>query len=178
MARRLKVPQITVDFSNVEEFEALPKGEYAAVIAKAEYRIPSDSDKFPYINLEMDVKDVVKVAEEVNLDGTRKLWAILSLSPKALWRTKQVFENLGIYAEEMELDVDEETMQVVSPELVGLPVHVTVSQRVYEGRTQNQVDAITSPDGGSAGGQKGSRPKKTGAARKSGPARGGARQFK
>lgn len=172
MARRLVVPQITVDFSNVEEFEALPKGEYDCVISKAELRTPADSDKFPYINLEMDVKDVVSVSggEAPSLDGTRKLWAILSLSPKALWRTKQVFENLGIFAEEMEIDVDEETNMVVSPELVGMPVRCAISTRVYEGRTQNQVDSITSPDGvqtakSSRGG--GSR------AKASGPKRGG-----
>lgn len=143
------MPQITVDFSNVEEFEALPKGEYDCVIVKAELRTPADSDKYPYINLEMDVKDIVSLsgADAPSLDGTRKLWAILSLSPKALWRTKQVFENLGIFAEEMELDVDEETNMVVSPELIGMPVRCAVSTRVYEGRTQNQVDAITSPEG-------------------------------
>lgn len=164
------MPVIPVDFSDVEEFEALPKGEYGAVIVKAEYRVPADSEKFPYINLEMDVKDVIQADADVNLDGNRKLWSILSLSPKALWRTKQVFENLGIFAETMELDVDEETNMVVSPELVGIPVVCAVSQRVYEGRTQNQVDAITSPNGGGGVAAKrkpgGAGPKRQSAARK------------
>lgn len=160
------MPRITVDFSDVQEFEVLPKGEYAAVIAKAEWREPQDSDKYPYINLEFDVKDVVNVGEDVDLGNGRKLWAILSTSPKALWRMKQVFENLGIYMEELDIDVDDETNAVLSPELVGLPCHVTVSKRVYEGREQNQVDAITSPDGGTAPAKKTTASRKTTAAKK------------
>lgn len=140
------MPRITVDFSDVEDFEALPKGDYQAVIAKAEYRdFPEEPDRHPYINLEMDVSDGEAKG--------RKLWSILSFSPKALWRMKQVFENLGIYMDELDIDVDEDTNAVLSPELVGLPVICSVSRRVYEGREQNQVDAITSPDakkGGSA----------------------------
>lgn len=160
------MPRITVDFSDVQEFEVLPKGEYAAVIAKAEWREPQDSDKYPYINLEFDVKEVVNVSDEVDLGNGRKLWAILSTSPKALWRMKQVFENLGIYMEELDIDVDDETNAVLSPELVGLPCHVTVSKRVYEGREQNQVDAITSPDGGASPAKKPAGGRKTTAAKK------------
>jgi Protein of unknown function (DUF669) len=148
--RRLIVPRVTVDFSDVQDFEVLPKGEYGAVIAKAEWREPQDADKYPYVNLEFDVKEVVNASEDVDLGNGRKLWAILSTSPKALWRMKQVFENLGIFMEELDIDIDDETNAVLSPELVGLPCHVTVSKRVYEGREQNQVDAITSTDGGTA----------------------------
>jgi hypothetical protein len=142
--RRLEVPRITVDFSDVQEFEALDKGEYLGVISKAEYRdFPDEPDRYPYINLEIDV------TEPPDLKG-RKLWSVLSFSPKALWRMKQVFENLDIFMDEMEFDVDEETNMVVSPELVGIPVLCAVSKRIYEGREQNQIDSITSPDGSAA----------------------------
>lgn len=170
------MPRITVDFSDVQEFEVLPKGEYAAVIAKAEWREPQDADKYPYVNLEFDVKEAVNVTEDVDLGNGRKLWAILSTSPKALWRMKQVFENLGIYMEELDIDVDDETNAVLSPELVGLPCHVTVSKRVYEGREQNQVDAITSPDGGSAPAKKTTGRAKPGARKPAGKPAG--KQFK
>jgi hypothetical protein len=138
VARRLKVARVTVDFSDVQEFEALEKGEYPVLIEKAEYREPQTDDKYPYINLELTVI-------EGEAKG-RKLWMILSFSPKALWRMKDVFENLGLYEDEVEVDYDEETMLVTEPELAGLPALAVVSQRTYEGRTQNQVDALLSPD--------------------------------
>lgn len=169
------MPRITVDFSDVQEFEVLPKGEYGGVIAKAEWREPQDADKYPYINLEFDVKEAVNVSEEVDLGNGRKLWAILSTSPKALWRMKQVFENLGIYMEELDIDVDDESNAVLSPELVGLPCHLTVSKRVYEGREQNQVDAITSPDGTSGGAGAKAKPKAGGPKPK---AKAAAKKFK
>jgi hypothetical protein len=177
--RRLQVPRITVDFSEVEDFEALPKDDYPAVIVKAIYREPQDQDKFPYINLEMDVTGP---GEKGTFEGDpkgRKLWSILSLSPKALWRTKQVFENLDLYADEVDIDVEEGEngeMLVVDPPLVGVPVIASVSQREYEGRMQNQVDAITSPNGSGAPKKAGGRaagPKKS-----SGPSRRGGKTFK
>lgn len=145
--------RVTVDFSDVQEFEALPKGEYPVVIVKAEYREPQSEDKYPYINLEMDLT-------EGEFKG-RKQWMILSFSPKALWRMKDVFENLGIYEEEIEVDYDEDTMLVTEPELVGIPGIAVLSQRTYEGRVQNQVDALLSPDGGTTSGGKKEPGKKT-----------------
>lgn len=173
--RRLEVPRITVDFSDVQDFEALPKDEYPGVIVKATYKEPEDSEKFPYINLEIDVTGPGSKGTFEGDPKGRKLWSILSLSPKALWRTKQVFENLDIYSEEMDIDVEEGEngeMLVTDPPLVGVPVVCAVSTREYEGRMQNQVDSITSPGGNTA-------PKKAGTSRtRSGPARGGQKKFK
>lgn len=130
--------RVTVDFSDVQDFEAIPKAEYSVVIVKPEYREAQEADKYDYINLEMDIT-------EGEFKG-RKLWMILSLSPKALWRMKDVFENLGIYQDEIEIDYDEDTKIVTEPELTGMPGVAVVSQRTYEGRIQNQVDALLSID--------------------------------
>ena len=116
----------------------MEEGEYPVVIDKAEFRPSREEGKYPYINLEMSVT-------EEKYKG-RKLWMILSFSPKALWRMKDVFENLGIYDDSMEVDYDEDTMLVVDPELVGLPGIAVVSHREWEGRTQTQVDALISSD--------------------------------
>lgn len=132
------MPRVTVDFSDVQDFEAIPKGEYPVVIVKPEYREAQQEDKYDYINLEMDIT-------EGEFKG-RKQWLILSFSPKALWRMKDVFENLGIYQDEIEIDYDEDTNLVTDPELTGLPGVAVISQRTYEGRLQNQVDALLSPD--------------------------------
>jgi hypothetical protein len=128
----------TIVFSDVQDFDVMEEGEYPVVIDKAEFRPSREEGKYPYINLEMSVT-------EEKYKG-RKLWMILSFSPKALWRMKDVFENLGIYDDSMEVDYDEDTMLVVDPELVGLPGIAVVSHREWEGRTQTQVDALISSD--------------------------------
>lgn len=137
------MPRVTVDFSEVQDFEALPAGEYPVVIDKATFREPQEEGKFPYINL------ALKVTEGEH-EG-RMFWMILSFSPKAIWRMKQVFDNLGIIDEDDELDVDYEEGAdgeyiVTSPELAGLPAIAAVTQRPYENRMQNQVDALIAPE--------------------------------
>jgi hypothetical protein len=138
LVRRLDVGRVQIDFSDVQDFDVLDEGEYPVVISKAEFRPAREEGKFPYINLELDL------TEEPNKG--RKLWMILSFSPKALWRMKDVFENLGIYDDAMEVDYDEESMLVTQPALAGLPATAVVTHREWEGRTQTQVDALISSD--------------------------------
>lgn len=151
--------RIPVDFSDVQEFEALPEDEYLALIEKAEMRLPTEEGKHPYINLQMKVT-------EGEYEG-RVVFTILSFSPKALFRMKQAFENLGIIGEDDELDIDydEDTFAVTSPELVGVPCLITLGTRTYEGQLQNEVKAIVSADGARVG-EKKTSPAKKPAARK------------
>lgn len=130
--------RVTIDFSDVQDFDVMEEGEYPVVIDKAEFRPAREEGKFAYINLEMSVM-------EEKYKG-RKLWMILSFSPKALWRMKDVFENLGVYNDSVEVDYDEDTMLVVDPELAGLPAIAVVTHREWEGRTQTQVDALISAE--------------------------------
>lgn len=130
--------RVTIDFSDVQDFDVMEEGEYPVVIDKAEFREAREEGKHPYINLEMSVS-------EGNYKG-RKLWMILSFSPKALWRMKDVFENLGVYDDSVEVDYDEDTMLVVDPEIAGLPAIAVVTHREWEGRTQTQVDALISAE--------------------------------
>lgn len=137
------MPRTSVDFSDIEEFSAIEKGTYTAVVAKAEMRLAEDTGKeYNYINWEFDLTDG-------EFKG-RKQWMVTSFSPKALWRMKEMFENLGIYQDELEIDYDEETKLVTEPEVAGLPCILEVSKRMYEGRETNQVDAVLAPEGGPA----------------------------
>jgi hypothetical protein len=68
-------------------------------------------------------------------------------------------------------------MIVTEPELVGTPVMLTVGQRPYEGRIQNDVTAVTSPDAPKAG-TKTTAKKTTAAAKKPAAAAGKKRTFK
>lgn len=134
--------RVTVDFSDVQEFEALPKGEYQGVIEKGTWVEPQQDDKYPYVNVELNVTD--------GEYKDRKVWVIWSLSPKALFRMKADMENLGIISEdaELDIDVDEDTELVVSPEISGLPcVIVCDKPRTYEGREQTNAVALLSADG-------------------------------
>jgi len=158
------MPKVTVDFSDVQEIEPLEKGEYAAIIEKATYVEPVSEDKYPYINVELTLTEAV--------GGSSKAWTIWSLSPRALFRMKQDFENLGLPADEIEIDYDEDTMLVTEPELAGMPCIVVCDKpRVYEGRAQTNVAALLGSDSAPAG-------KKTTAKSATKPKAGASRKFK
>lgn len=147
MTRRIDVAKAEVDFSEVQEFEALDKGEYSATIVKCSYVEPASEDKYPYLNVEFDVTEPGS--------ENRKLWKVWSLSPKALFRMKQDLENLGFDVEgTLDIDYDDDTMEVTEPEVVGLPCICVVQQRTYEGRIQNDVAAVLSADSPAKGTKK------------------------
>lgn len=143
------MPRITVDFSDVQDFEVLPKGDYPIVVDKVEMR---DGTEYPYLNWQL------KVSEGEHKD--RLLWIITSFSPKALFRLKDILENLGVFSEELDIEVDEETGLVTKPELIGLPGVAVCSQRVYEGKPQTQVDTILGVSGAAKSTGKGASPQK------------------
>lgn len=155
--------RVTVDFSDVEEFSPVDKGEYPVLIEKATWVDPEVEDKFPYINLDL------KITEGEFKD--RHVFTVLSLSPKALWRTKQTLENLGLFQENLDIDYDEDTLVVTSPELVGLPAVATVSKGKYEGRDTNNVEALVSADTPRAGTKRGGKSAPKAAAKQTGKKR-------
>lgn len=172
------MPRITVDFSDVQDFEVLPTGEYSGVITKTTLRNVDVEDKFPYINVEIDIQEALETKEDAGDVEGRKVWMVMSTSPKALGITKQYLENLDLYVENLDIDAEEGDngdLIVTNPEMVGLPVKVQLSKRKYEGREQNQVEGIWSLNGSG-----GSSPKKSGGGpKKSGPAKaGGKKAFK
>lgn len=133
--------RVAVDFSQVEEFEPIENGNYLCEITNVEYRDTEVEDKYPYLNVEYTVR------EDGEFQG-QKTWGIWSLSPKALWRMKQDWENLGILAEDQEIDIDydEDTNVVTEPELIGLQAIVTIKQESYEGRTTSRAQAVVGDD--------------------------------
>lgn len=128
--------RVKIDFSEVESFAAIPEGEYPVVVAEVEVR---DGQDYPYLNWKLEVS-------EGEFKG-RFLWMITSLSPKSLWRLKEVCENLGVEDEEFELEVDEDSNMVLSPEFVGLPGIAPVTIEQYQNKDQNRVDGLLSADG-------------------------------
>jgi hypothetical protein len=129
--------KFAVDFSNVESFEPLPEGEYRCRIEEVVVK-RNKADTGDYLNWTLEV-----------IDGEfsgRKLWLMTSLSAKALWKLKEVFESLGIEGDQQELEWDDDTMLVTSPELVDLVVVAQVTQELYKDRVQNRVGEVRLAD--------------------------------
>ena len=129
--------QITIDFSNIEEFEPLPVGRYPVMVEVVALR-ESQSSEYPYLNWEL------KVTVEPYLN--RRLFLMTSLSPKALWRLKAIFEAFGVFSENMALETAEaDDMEIlISPAVAGKAGIALVSQEAYQGRVQNRVDDVLS----------------------------------
>lgn len=135
--------RVTVDFSDIQEFEPLEKGEYSGTITNATYVESSDPEKYAYLNIQVTV-------DEPGFEN-RNVWIIWSLSPKALFRMKSDLEALGIVDEdaeiEIEYDEDSEPPTITQPEIIGLPCVVVMDKpRTYEGRLQNNPAMLRSAD--------------------------------
>lgn len=132
---------INVDFSDVEGgFEVLPAGEYAVVVQKVVLR-DSQQSEYPYLNFTLEV------TEPGDYEG-RLLWFTSSFHPKALWRMKEVFENLGVFEENITFEVEEDGDErlVIKPELAGLPAKAVVKVRPYQGNDKNDVETLVPVD--------------------------------
>jgi hypothetical protein len=134
------VPQVVIDFSEVSStFDPLPSGEYAVVVDKVELRESQSSDN-PYLNWEFSVTEEGEFKD-------RKLWFITSFAPKALFRMKETFESLGVYQDSMQFEIDDDTNELRSPEVVGLPGRAVVAVEPYQGQDRNKVVNILPAEG-------------------------------
>lgn len=139
--------KIKVDFSKAESFDTLPEGTYDAVIEKIEYREPTNPNaKAPYLNVEYTIAGG-------EFDG-RKVWEVLSFSPKGLFRMKDFFAAFGIDQDEAELDVDEDSNLLLDPDLADTPVTLTLEvephydkAKARKGETVNRVSSVEPVDG-------------------------------
>jgi hypothetical protein len=153
------VPHINVNFADVDSFEPLPEGDYDVEVDKVEVRENKKGDAL-YLNWELIVLD----GEYEN----RRLWMITSLKETALFRLKQVFEDLELIDDEdedVELEYDDDvepTPQsgpiLLYPEVEGLEAIAVVKNEMYDGRERNRVEQLHSGR---------SRSKKTSSSKKS-----------
>lgn len=127
------MPRVTVDFSEVEAYEPLPPGEYPVVIDSIEMR-QSENSEHPYLNF------TLKVAEGEYKN--RNIWFIGSLSPKALFRLQAVFASFGLTEATVDLEVDDGTGTLLSPQLIGLPAIARCRNEVYQGNLRTRVDEL------------------------------------
>ena len=134
---------IKINFADVESsFQPLPEGPYDVVIEGVEVRESKSSDN-DYLSWELKVLDP-------EFEG-RRLWAITSLGPKALWKLKDTLLALDIIDADDEIELEwedgiditpQEGPRVTSPEVEGLACVAIVKNRMYEGKERNSVDEL------------------------------------
>lgn len=113
-----------VDYSQIEEmdFTPIPEGTYDAVFTGWELK---DGNKGQYYNCEYTLDDTADQFKN------RKVWGILSLSDKALWRFKRDMIRLGADASDMAPDSDVDTDEVIAG-VVGASCRLKLKQEEYE----------------------------------------------
>ena len=134
--------RVSINFAEVEGgFEAVPEGTYMCEIEKVECR-QSKSSEHDYLNWEF------KIIDDEDHEG-QHLWMITSLSPRALFRLKDVFEALDVLEDEMNLDFDDDVditptagPRMLEPDVEGLQCMVVVTNEVYENKERNRVNEI------------------------------------
>lgn len=141
-----------INFAEVEgSFEPLPEGPYDVLIEKVEVR-ESKSSEHNYLNWELVVQD--------GEFEDRRLWMITSLSPKALFRLKDVLVALSIIEEDDELEIEwDEDIEITSqagplvttPDLAGTTAVAIVKNEVYENKERNRVDDLRGVSGNGDG---------------------------
>ena len=135
------MPTIAVNLGNVEAFENLPLGSYAGEIDRITYREAREAGKFP----QLMVTYVVTDGESTG----RKSSEFLSLSPKAAFRLKRWFLKFGLGDTE-NFEVDDETNDLLEPDLIGYAVLFTVKQDGERTRTElfsveSELDTAPAP---------------------------------
>ena len=116
MARRRN--GISLDFSDVQEFEALAEGNYKVKVAEIEMK---EGAKGPYLSFTFDV-----------VGKKSKLFHNCSLAPQALFNLKRVLEALGMQVPSKAFDLDPD-------DLVGLTAVVEVGHELYEGKKRARI---------------------------------------
>lgn len=138
--------RVNINFAEVEGgFEAIPEGTYLCEIEKVECR-QSKSSEHDYLNWEF------KILDDPDHEG-QHLWMITSLSPRALFRLKDVFQALDVLEDEMNLDFDDDVditptagPRMLEPDVEGLTCYVVVTNEVYENKERNRVNEVRSAE--------------------------------
>ena len=125
---------ITVSFADVPDRSPIKPGKYECVIQQVEVK-QSEQGEHPYLNWTLEIS-------EGEHEG-RKLYMITSLSPKALWNLQNVLQSFGLEGDEVELEIDEDTNMLISPDLTGESAVATVAAQMYQGKPSSKVTALT-----------------------------------
>jgi hypothetical protein len=130
--------EITVNFADVQTRTVVPAGDYPAVIADCLLKQKAGSDH-PYLNWDV-------ILSEGEYEG-RHVFGTTTFKPEGLFNMMAYFQNLGYQAEEISIKFDDETGQVVDPEVIGLACVARVFNEPYQGRQTSKIDVLLGPNG-------------------------------
>lgn len=120
---------ISLDFSQVQSFEALPVGKYVAKVAAAEEKTSQAGNQM--INVTFEVVEGEAIG--------RKVFDNYVLTEKSLWRLKQFLASIGMGADGM-VDID-------LNDWLDRFLIIDVTQEEYNGNTRNRIKATSkAPD--------------------------------
>lgn len=127
------MPKVRVDFSQAQDFEAIPAGAYPAVLEETEVR-ESNSGPYPYINWTFKIVS----GDYVN----RKQWFMTSVSPKAAGFLKDALKALGETNETI-IGKDVKDADIDPDDYLGREVIINVVQETYDNTLRNKVDSLS-----------------------------------
>ncbi len=114
------MPTIAVNLGAVKDaYESLPLGKYLGEIEKATYKEAAEAGKFAQLQVQF-------LVIEGDLTG-RKQSTWLSFSPKAAFMMKRFFNKFGL-GDTPALDFDDDTNELLEPDITGYRVIFEVSQ--------------------------------------------------
>lgn len=116
---------ITINFTGVQTLEVMPVGIYSVVVTAVDEQ---EGVEFPYL------------AWEFTIDSgdyeNRKLWSNTSISPKALWKLKEVLIALGVPAETLDAEVSFDPQDFIGRRALAV---VNIEPRTDTGELRNTV---------------------------------------
>lgn len=124
---------INLNFAEIPSNEIVPEGVYPVIVDEVKAK-DSKSGPYPYLNIKL------KVTEGEH--AGRVLFMMRSLSPKALWKFRSTLEALGVYQEQLNVQIDEATGTVFSPDMVGKTCAATVIHETWNEQTRAKVDEV------------------------------------
>lgn len=134
------MPRYSVDFNDVETFDTKPEGEYEGTVEAVKFREPRSEGKHPQIALTLVITDG-------EFDDQRA-WVNISLSPKALFRAKKLFDIFEVdLSDALDFDTDDpdqidddgNILDGPLADLVGEPVIFTIAHETYRKEVQERA---------------------------------------
>ena len=120
---------LRTDYSNTGDFAPLPIGEYECFVSEA--KIAESSNGNPMVKVTLTVRDDVEQA-----GGKRKLFDNIVEMESMMWKFNQVAK-----AAQLPEGEDIETLADFAASILYKPVRIKNKHRVYNGETQDSVNA-------------------------------------
>lgn len=130
--------ELTVNFADVQTRALIPAGDYSGIVTDCVLKEKTGKEH-PYLNFEVTIA-------EGDHEG-RKLYLVASFQPNAMWKMMETFQNLGLTDLDYKLTVDDQTMVLTEPEVIGLPCVIQVFQEPYNKRMTSKISNILGPNG-------------------------------